>query len=245
MSKKKIQVKTGERYNRLVIIKEVEPYISPNGSKKNRKFLCKCDCGNEVNVILDCLRRGDTGSCGCLNKERIRLAHKKHGLSKHQLYKAWVDMMHRCYNKKLPHYKNYGGRGIKVCQEWHDPSNYISFCESQKNYNKYNHTLDRIDNNGDYTPINCMYRSRHHQSANQRMPNANTSGFIGVNFRKDKNKWRSYISINGKQNNLGHFSNPIDAAVVRNKYIIENKLYEYGLQPIPEKWVGKIINKVA
>ena len=146
---------TGQRFGRLTVIRRVENI----GIKT--AWLCKCDCGNEITVISNSLRTGNTKSCGCIAKP--------HGGTRTRLYVVWVDMMARCYKQKSERYKTYGGRGITVCDEWH---NFSSFREwaMQTGYNpnakRYECTLDRVDINKGYYPENCRWITMREQAQN-------------------------------------------------------------------------------
>ena len=113
--KNKLSIQEGDRFGRLTIMYEIK-----NKESYNRKFMCKCDCGNETAVYLMKLRSGKTKSCGCFRKEKTKETMMTHGLGNHKLYSVWNGMMQRCNNTKCPEYKNYGARGIKVSDEWED-----------------------------------------------------------------------------------------------------------------------------
>ena len=164
---KKIDV-AGQRFGRLTVIKR-------NGKKYGGSaWLCKCDCGNEKTIALQHLKNG-TKSCGCLTKEiaqergyksRIGDRTRKHGDFGTKLYNVWAGMKRRCNNGKALHYEDYGGRGIIVCDEWHD---YLNFKEwSLNNGYEEGFSLDRIDVNGDYEPSNCRWATWVQQQNNRR-----------------------------------------------------------------------------
>ena len=137
----------GKKFNRLTVIK----YLG------HSKWLCKCDCGNHTIVAASRLKNGTTKSCGCLQLEFVKKgAHRIHGLSKSKLSYVLGNMIERCYNPKNNRYKHYGARGIRVCDEW--LNNHKSFYDwALANGYHEGLSIDRIDNDKDYSPENCRF----------------------------------------------------------------------------------------
>jgi hypothetical protein len=168
------EVSPGDRFDRLTVIRE-EQRKNSTGSKRWH-VVCVCDCGSEVDVLFSNLIRGITRSCGCLQRDhasRIGRASATHGLTDHQHYPRWNNMRKRCDDPSNSHYMHYGGRGIRVCDEWYDVSVFIAYLESQLGPCPEGHSLDRIDNNGHYEPGNVRWASPITQRHNQRRGTSN------------------------------------------------------------------------
>ena len=178
----------GKKYGRLTVIKE-------NGMTKhgNAKWDCLCECGNIVNVVGSNLRHGITSSCGCFQKERAREARKKisnpNCFYKKPWFGSYKSMLRRCYDEKEIGYKRYGGRGIKVCEEWHDIANFEKWVNTS-NYSK-GLTIDRIDNDKDYGPNNCRWVDMRVQSNNRR----NTIYFTNNGETHSAGDWARILNV--------------------------------------------------
>lgn len=137
----------------------------------NVKWRCKCECGNEAVVVGPNLTRGTTRSCGCLAHDNRSPKFVTHGQSNTRLYRTWVSMKERCYREKYPKYRLYGGRGIRVCQEWQTFEKFAEWAKAngyQEDSPRSEMTLDRIDPDGDYEPSNCRWASYTEQNRNKR-----------------------------------------------------------------------------
>jgi len=120
--------------------------------KKGRlRWFCRCDCGTTRWVAADSLISGGTRSCGCLRVDSAT----RHGLRYHKLYKVWIDMKSRCSNPKNKRYKNYGGRGIKVCDRW--LNSFATFLSDMGEKSNPSLHIDRINNDGNYEHGNCRF----------------------------------------------------------------------------------------
>jgi|SRR5699024_2311953 len=180
---------TGQKFGRWQVIRRGE-------NQDNRvAWYCKCDCGNTGTVDTRRLVKGRSKSCGCLARE----VNTKHGHNTTEgsssEYNSWHQMKQRCLNPNDKRYHDYGGRGIKVCERWMDFNNFL---EDMGKKPSPNHSIDRIDNNGDYEPSNCKWSDDYEQQRNIRAHKNNKLGIKGVCWDKSKKKYKAQLYYKGK-----------------------------------------------
>lgn len=151
----------------------------------------------------------------------------------HKLYDVWRSMKSRCYNPNTNIYNRYGGRGITVCNEWiGKPDNFIEWCLN--NGYKSGLEVDRIDNNKGYSPNNCRITTRQINTRNRNKQKNTSSRYFGVSFSKNARKYESFLKTTEKKVHLGLFETEEEAALARDKYIIENKLGGFILNTVKD-----------
>ena len=184
---------TGQKFNRLTVIKRVD---KPIHLKKNETYwLCLCECGNNTILTSTSLKAGKTKSCGCYHKEKQTI----HGKNKHHLYRIWCAMIQRCYNANNKQYHFYGGRGITVCDDWknnfqafYDWSYLNGYTDEKTLTGRHKLTIDRVDNDGNYEPSNCRWVTQKEQSNNTRK-----NHLIVINGEtKTMQQWADLYNIN-------------------------------------------------
>jgi hypothetical protein len=150
----------GKRFSKLIVLKYAET------KNESRFWSCRCDCGNKTLACSSALNSGHKKSCGCLARINLALSRITHGKSKTREYSIYCGMLARCYNRNKKIYRRYGGRGISVCKRWRHSFN--NFLADMGNLPTPNHTLDRINNDGNYKPSNCRWATMAEQCKNRR-----------------------------------------------------------------------------
>lgn len=176
---------TGTKIGFLEVLKRADDYVYDSG-RKEVMWLCRCDCGKEVLVHSGCLHKHGTVSCGCAKVNRLT----KHGMSDTRIDIIYRGMKQRCYDHNAENYHSYGGRGVKICDEWlNDKRTFFDWAE----HNGYSDSLsiDRIDVNGNYTPDNCRWVTQKKQSNNRR--NNTAVEYNGVS--KTIAEWSSELGV--------------------------------------------------
>ena len=201
----------GERYGNLVVIKEANSIYNDSG-KMIRRWECQCDCGRKTIVRHGDLRNGRTTSCGCLKKKRF--VHKTHGYSRTKLGMVYTSMRQRCNNPNNKNYDKYGGRGIRVCEEWEkNPESFFEW--ALNNGYKEGLSIDRIDVNGNYCPENCRWTDWEVQAINQRTRKDNKTGYKGIYF--SQGSYRVQVRRNKKTYYFGSYKRLEDAIKALNE----------------------------
>lgn len=188
---------TGRRVGKLTVVS-----LSDRLYGRQKIYECKCDCGNVVYVRACHITSGHTKSCGCLKSESMKKVATKHGRSRERLAQIWYGMRKRCSNNNCEQFKNYGGRGITVCDEWlHDFQAFYDW--AMANGYEDHLTIDRIEVNGNYSPDNCRWITNKDQQNNRRTSHLLTykgetrslkdwSKIVGINYSTLKGRINVY-----------------------------------------------------
>jgi len=202
---------TGMRFGKLVVLYR-------NGSRCSFSlWRCRCECGNECDVISTNLTRGNSTSCGCENRKRVVAARKKYDTpTDKKIARVYYGIMNRCYNENEPSYCYYGGRGITVCPEWKDkPENFVLW--AKMNGYSQDLTIDRINVNGPYSPNNCRWATHVEQANNKR-----------------NNRW---ITVGGETHTIAQWARILGI----NVHTLENHVVEYPGYSSAEDYISKLL----
>jgi len=198
-------------------------FLKDTHKQKCRWGIYLCQCGAQFKARVHDIESGKTHSCGCYNIAAAKARSITHGYSNHALYHTWKNMMRRLTNPKDKSFKNYGGRGITICEDWKNISIFIVWA--------LNHgwgeglELDRIDFDGNYEPSNCRFTTSAVNNRNTRVLRSNNnSGYRGVSWYNRNKRWRAVIGVNNKQIYIGLYTVKEEAAAAYNNYVINNNL---------------------
>lgn len=189
---------SGQRFGKLVVLE-----LDKSKDSRKKYWLCQCDCGNIKSIRSDTLKY--IQSCGCLKKEQDIINLKiinNHKQTNHKFYRLYSAIKYRCYNENCNNYCNYGGRGIKMCDEWYnDMFSFFDWCE--KNYIE-GYTIERINVNGNYEPSNCKFIPMLEQSWNK--------------------TYSCYITIDGVKDNITHWKKKLKMGDKKIKKIYKDNI---------------------
>lgn len=169
--------KPGDKFGRLTLLSQ-----AVSGIGNRTRWLCRCECGMEKIIRQSTLRNGATRSCGCLSAEMTRRRSVIHGHSQRTPeYNVWSSMIQRCENENSEYYEYYGGRGIAVCSSWHTFVNFLSYLKATIGLRpSSDHSIDRINNDGNYEPGNVRWSTIQEQNINRRSWIKNKKVLVGV-----------------------------------------------------------------
>ena len=211
---------TGQRFGKLIA-----KYPIKERWHEEIVWFCQCDCGNTCKIISSSLRNNVTKSCGCFMREQVSITQTTHGMTNTFTYESWQHMLQRCKNPRDKNYKNYGGRGIRVCSRWFPENNGFENFFTDMGEKPGKLTLERIDNDGNYEPGNCRWATPKEQRANQRI-RKDQYWFIGFNVKTGE--W-------GEDNNQHEFARKYDLARSGISRCLLNKQKQY------KDWIFEIL----
>lgn len=198
--------------NRLTLVEDLGMMPHWKNGKKIRKGLFLCECGNTKILPITIVKCNYTKSCGCLARDNLIKRNYKHGLSRTGLSNTWYKMIERCNDKNNAGYKDYGGRGITVCDEW--SNDFVCFYNwGISNGWKKHLQIDRINNDGNYEPNNCRFVTSAENCAvgRRRKNKSNTSNYTGVSYHINQKTFNAKF----KEKHIGSFKTLEEAVEAR------------------------------
>jgi hypothetical protein len=216
-NKLKIETLIGKNFNELTLLSESLPHFTKSGHK-HRTGIFKCSCGKQKKIQISSVINGITKSCGCLSNskasKRMSKINHKHGYYGTSEYNSWISMRKRCNNLKHKSFKDYGARGINVCDSWN--KSFSSFIKDMGTKPSKEFSLERLDNNKGYNKENCVWASKKDQAKNQR-----SNVFLSANGEtKCLSEWASILGFSFQKLNYRLF-------LSKKKYSLE-KMLENG-----------------
>ncbi len=216
---------SGTLINGVMVVEDLGMLLPLETSNKKQHYLIfQCPfCEKQFKTLLNSIVRAKTKSCGCYNISHCKELHTTHAMTKHPMYSSWANLKKRCVNPNDTRYIDYGGRGITICEEW---LTFINFCNDMKDTWQEGLSIDRIENDKGYYKENCRWATDLQQAHNKRIQKSNTSGYVGVFFKKNHtvNKWGANAAYDGKRIHIGYFATALEAAIERDKYVKEHCL---------------------
>lgn len=216
MNSRKVDL-SGRKFGRLTVIGRSE-----RGPSNSRYWACRCDCGALHRAATHSLTSGAIVSCGCYQKQRTAARNRRHGMTGSPEYKVYRSMMDRCYRAGNKSFENYGGRGIQVCDEWR--ASFAQFLSNMGPRPSTQHTLERVNNQLGYSPLNCVWADRSQQAVNRRRFATNTSGVTGVRPHVGKDGkvfYRASAQFRRRRAYLGSFPT-MEAAVAARAFFFSS-----------------------
>lgn len=214
---------SGQIFGRLTVLSHVN---KRNKSGRSQVFWsCECECGVILDVLGECLRRGTTLSCGCYNKDLLSETNKTHGMSGSDEYKIYQGIKDRCLNPNDHAYKNYGGRGIKISENW--VVGFDNFLLDMGLRPSKDHSVERKDTNGDYCKENCIWTDDNGLQAFNQRPRKSKTHIPGVTVESEGYGYIVRISKDGERIYLGFTKDLRQAAQWRRD--AEIKYYGFNL----------------